>query len=79
MTAELWGPKNMATNYGLVLLGFGVGAIVSSYIAGYFTNIAPDDISLMFPAFVIASVCSSVGVVFMIILKKSQKKIIINN
>ena len=45
----------MATNYGMVMVGFGLGAIISSYVAGYFKNKAVDDISLMFPAFLIAS------------------------
>ena len=34
-TADLFGSKHMATNYGMVLVGFGLGAIVSSYIAGH--------------------------------------------
>ncbi|MCL2848253.1 MAG: OFA family MFS transporter [Firmicutes bacterium] len=39
-TAEVFGVKNLATNYGFVLLGFGVGAIVASQIAGVFANSA---------------------------------------
>jgi len=70
LTADLFGAKHMAINYGIVLLGFGVGAIISSQIAGYYKNIALNDISLMFPAFVIASCCAVVGIVMMIILKK---------
>ncbi len=74
LTADIYGPKNLATNYGFVLLGFGVGAVVSSYIAGYFKNIAEQDISLMFPAFVIAAACAAIAVVFIIIIKKSKPK-----
>ena len=70
LTADLFGAKHMAVNYGFVLLGFGVGAIVSSQIAGYYKNIAADDISLMFPAFVIASCCAAAGVIIMLILRK---------
>jgi OFA family oxalate/formate antiporter-like MFS transporter len=75
LTADLFGPKHMATNYGMVLLGFGVGAVASSYIAGYYKNVAAQDISLMFPAFVIASGCALVGIVLMLMLKtkKTQK------
>jgi len=69
LTADLFGPKHMATNYGFVLLGFGIGAIVSSQIAGHFKNIAVHDINLMFPAFVIASCCAVVGIILMVILK----------
>ena len=73
LTATLFGAKHMAINYGFVLLGFGAGAIISSQIAGYYKNIASSDISLMFPAFVIASCCAVAGVVMMVILKKISK------
>jgi len=73
LTADLFGAKYMATNYGVVLLGFGVGAIISSQIAGYYKNIAVNDISLMFPAFVIASVCAVAGIIMMLVLKKISK------
>ena len=36
LTADLFGAKYMATNYGFVLLGFGGGAIISSQSAGYY-------------------------------------------
>jgi OFA family oxalate/formate antiporter-like MFS transporter len=73
LTADLFGPKHMATNYGFVLLGFGCGAVISSQIAGYYKNLAANDISLMFPAFVIASCCAIAGIVMMLILKGSGK------
>lgn len=74
LTADLWGPKNMATNYGFVLVGFGVGAVVSSYVAGYYKNIAAQDINLMFPAFLIASLCAMAGIVLIFILTALNKK-----
>ncbi|MCL2764673.1 MAG: OFA family MFS transporter [Treponema sp.] len=74
LTADIFGAKHMATNYGFVLLGFGIGAIVSSQIAGYYKNIAANDISLMFPAFVIASGCAAAGIVMMLILRKTARK-----
>jgi len=72
LTADLFGAKYMATNYGFVLLGFGAGAVISSQIAGYYKNIsvAASDISLMFPAFVIASCCAVAGIIMMLVLKK---------
>lgn len=73
LTADAFGAKHMATNYGFVLLGFGVGAIASSQIAGYYKNVAASDINLMFPAFVIASCCAAVGIILMIVLKKIKK------
>lgn len=74
LTADLFGPKHMATNYGLVLLGFGAGAIAASYIAGYYKNIAAQDISLMSPAFMIASGCAAVAVFLIILLPSPDKK-----
>lgn len=73
LTADLFGAKHMATNYGIVLLGFGVGAVVSSQIAGYYKNLAAQDINLMFPAFVIAACCAAAGIVMMLLLKKTLK------
>lgn len=72
-TADLFGTKHMATNYGMVLIGFGAGAVLSSYVAGYFKNIAAEDINLMFPAFVIASIAAIVGVILILIVKKPKK------
>ena len=69
LTADLFGPKHMATNYGLVLLGFGCGAIISSQIAGYYKNLATKNIDLMFPAFVIASCCAAAGIIMMLIVR----------
>jgi len=74
LTADLFGAKYMAVNYGVVLLGFGAGAIVSSQIAGHYKNVAASDISLMYPAFIIASCCAFVGVVLMVILKVMLKR-----
>jgi OFA family oxalate/formate antiporter-like MFS transporter len=77
LTADLFGAKNLATNYGFVLLGFGAGAIISSQIAGYFKNVAEasgNDITLMFPAFVIASCCAAGGIVMIFALKVMSRK-----
>ncbi len=74
LTAEAFGPKNVAINYGMVLIGFGVAAIVSSYIAGIFLNLADGDMDKMFPAFAIAAACSLVGVAVILLVKKMLKK-----
>lgn len=73
ITADLFGAKHMATNYGFVLFGFGIGAVASSLIAGHYKNIASQDISLMLPAFLIASACAGVGIVLMLLLKTKKK------
>lgn len=74
LTADLFGSRHMATNYGMVLIGFGVGAVISSYIAGHYKNIAAEDISLMFPAFMIAAGCALLGVVLLLFLKAKPAK-----
>jgi OFA family oxalate/formate antiporter-like MFS transporter len=77
LTADIFGAKHMATNYGFVLLGFGAGAIISSQISGYFKVVANEagDINRMFPAFVIASCCAAAGIVMMLVLKVLRKRI----
>ena len=74
LTADIFGAKHMATNYGFVLLGFGAGAILSSQIAGYYKNLAADNINLMLPAFIIASCCAFAGIIMMLIIKKMKMK-----
>lgn len=74
LTADLFGAKHMATNYGMVLMGFGFGAVIASYIAGYFKNLASQDIDLMFPAFIIAAACAAVGILLMLTLKITPKQ-----
>ncbi len=73
-TADLFGAKYNATNYGIVLVGFGIGAVVSSYIAGYYKNIAATDINLMFPAFVIASAAAVIAIVSILMIKPTSSK-----
>jgi len=74
LTADLFGPKHMAANYGIVLLGFGAGAIISTQIAGYYKNIAESDISLLFPAFQIASACAGAGIIMIFIVRAIMKR-----
>lgn len=87
LTADFWGSKNMGTNYGIVLLGFGIGAIASSYIAGYYKNLANIkevvdgvtkvvriDLGMMQPAFIIASAAAVVGLILMALLKPPVRK-----
>ncbi len=73
-TADLFGAKYNATNYGIVLIGFGIGAVISSYVAGHYKNIAATDINLMFPAFIIASAAAIVAVVSILLIKPTSVK-----
>jgi MFS transporter, OFA family, oxalate/formate antiporter len=87
LTADFWGARNMGMNYGIVLLGFGIGAIASSYIAGYYKNLANIkevvdgvtkvvriDLGMMQPAFIIASVAAAAGLILMALLKPPVRK-----
>jgi OFA family oxalate/formate antiporter-like MFS transporter len=82
LTAETFGQKHLATNYGFVLLGFGAAAIIASQVGGYFRDIARvaeggneyGNIDLMLPAFIIGSSCAAVAIVLMITLKVITKK-----
>ncbi len=87
LTAEYWGIKNMGSNYGIILLSFGLGAIISSYIAGYFKNISNiveivdgakkvvgTDLTKMQPAFIIASAAAILGFVLLLTLKHPKEK-----
>ncbi|PKM94727.1 MAG: MFS transporter [Firmicutes bacterium HGW-Firmicutes-1] len=89
LAADYWGSKNMGTNYGMVLLGFGAGAVASIYIAGYYKNVAiitkvvdgvtitGTDLSKMYPAFIIASIASLLGFVLILFLKPPSIKDVI--
>ncbi|MCL2630040.1 MAG: OFA family MFS transporter [Firmicutes bacterium] len=74
LTADTFGAKSQATNYGVVLLGFGAGAIISSFIAGYYKDLASTNVTLMLPAFIISSSCAVAGIAMMLILKYLNKR-----
>lgn len=87
ITADFWGMKNMGANYGIIMFGFGLGAIISSYIAGYYKNLSNIvevtdgirtvvgvDITKMQPAFIIASIAAIVGAILIATLKKPAIK-----
>jgi len=76
LTSDLFGSKFMGANYGFVLIGFGVGAILASQIAGHFANIAQyyDDISRLSPAFMFAAAFAALAIGILIILRLLDKK-----
>lgn len=71
--SDLFGPKHMATNYGMVLLGFGAAAVISSYIAGYFKNLSVNHIERMNPAFYIAAGCAAVAIVLILLTGRKRR------
>ena len=69
LTADFWGTKNVATIYGMILLGFGVGAVASSYTVAYLSK--TKDFST---AFLIAGIAAAVGFVIVFLLKAPKLK-----
>ncbi len=70
ITADYFGTKSMGVNYGMVLLGFGVGAVAASYIAGYFKEISG---GFLIP-FLVASGAALVAAVLTAFLKLPKEK-----
>lgn len=64
LTADFWGGKNVATNYGMILIGFGIGAVISSYLVAYLS--AQQKFAT---AFLIAGIASAIGLVIMLFVK----------
>ena len=80
LTADYFGIKNMGVNYGMVLGGFGVGAVGAAFIVGYFKDLAVQLKEMgMAPAhpfltpFLIASGAALVALVLTAFLKPPKK------
>lgn len=67
LTADFWGTKSVATIYGMILIGFGAGAVASSFIVAHFSAA-----KAFSTAFVIAGAAAAAGF-FVIALLKSPK------
>ncbi len=70
LTADYWGTKYIATIYGLILLGFGIGAIASSYTVAYFSAT-----KAFSTAFVIAGIAAVVGFIIIFLIKAPKLKV----
>ena len=70
LTADFFGTKNMGVNYGMVLLGFGVGAVASSYVAGYFKDLTGGFTT----PFIVAAVAALLGAIVVFFLKNPKIK-----
>lgn len=69
LTADFWGTRHVATIYGMILLGFGVGAIASSFTVAYLSAMQGFTI-----AFRIAGAASIVGLIIVSLLKPPKLK-----
>jgi MFS transporter, OFA family, oxalate/formate antiporter len=70
LTADYFGMKHQGMNYGMVLFGFGVGAVASSYVAGYFAQVTG---GFLIP-FLIAAGAALLGAVVVLLLKPPKQK-----
>lgn len=70
MTSDFYGLKNQGMNYGLVLLGFGAGALVFTFLKGALA----DAKALPIVSFAISAGVIVLGAIIMIFLKKPEKK-----
>jgi len=69
LTADFWGTKHGAQIYGMVLLGFGVGAVASSFTIAYFSKT-----KAFSSAFIIAAIASVVGILIISLVKPPKAK-----
>ena len=69
LTADYFGSKNMGVNYGMVLLGFGSGAVIFTKIAGDFR--AAKDLTT---PFIITSIAIFVAAAIIFLLKHPKIK-----
>lgn len=70
ITADFWGLRNMGMNYGLVLVGFGVSAVASPFVAGYIRDVTNG----FGTSFLITSIASFAGAVLIFFLKPPKAK-----
>lgn len=70
LTADFFGIKSMGVNYGMVLLGFGVGAVAASYVAGYFRDLSGGFIT----PFLVAAGAALAGAALVAFLKQPKAK-----
>jgi MFS transporter, OFA family, oxalate/formate antiporter len=68
-TATYFGPKNYATNYGIIFSAYGIGAILATYSAGF----AKDIFGSYIHAFHVSGSLATLGVIIALILMKEPK------
>lgn len=69
ITADFFGTRNVGTIYGMILLGFGVGAVASSYTVAYFSKL-----KAFSTAFIIAGVAAVIGFAIISLMKAPRLK-----
>ncbi|HOP99851.1 MAG TPA: MFS transporter [Acetivibrio clariflavus] len=69
LTADFYGTKYVATIYGIVLSGFGIGAVASAFIVGELSKT-----KAFSTAFAIAAVAAAISFVIVLTLKAPKEK-----
>jgi OFA family oxalate/formate antiporter-like MFS transporter len=69
LTADFFGTRYVATIYGMVLLGFGAGAVVSAFIVGELSKI-----KAFSTAFTIAAIAAGVAFIIVLLMKAPKEK-----
>jgi len=70
LTSDFFGTKYVATIYGIVLAGFGIGAVASAFIVGELSKI-----KAFSTAFTIAAIAAAIAFVIVISLKAPKEKV----
>ncbi|NLL53437.1 MAG: OFA family MFS transporter [Peptococcaceae bacterium] len=70
LTADYFGTKYLATIYGIVLLGFGIGAVASAFIVGELSKVKAFSL-----AFTIAAIAAGLAFVIVLLLKAPKEKV----
>lgn len=72
IASDIFGSKHIGTNYGCVMLGFGISALLFTYIANVVNKLSADG-SYTLP-FVIPIITCAIAVVMILLLTRSKKK-----
>jgi len=73
IASDIFGSKHMGTNYGCVMLGFGISAVASSAIANIVNKHSASG------GFIIPIITCAIAVVMILLLTRSKKKMIAEN
>ncbi|MBP2642047.1 MAG: NarK [Firmicutes bacterium] len=71
ITADMFGPKNLGMNYGMINTAFGAAAYIGPRLASYFKEVNQGDYT---QAFLIATSLSIIGIMLTLIVRSKMKK-----
>lgn len=71
ITADMFGPKNLGMNYGIINTAFGTAAFIGPRLAAHYKEINQGDYS---QAFLVAAALSTVGIILTVIARRRSFK-----